>query len=78
MRDYEVNTAVLFHTGFSDGAVSYTHLYAYANSLQRTVATAQFFITGAFPGCDIPVHHQEKTVSYTHLPVPRRTGNIPL
>jgi len=33
-------------------------VYAYANSLQRTVATAQFFITGAFPGCDIPVHHQ--------------------
>lgn len=24
-------------------------VYAYANSLQRTVATAQFFITGAFP-----------------------------
>jgi len=35
-------------------------VYAYANSLQRTVATAQFFITGAFPGCDVPVHHQEK------------------
>ena len=31
-------------------------VYAYANSLQRTVATAQFFITGAFPGGDIPVH----------------------
>jgi hypothetical protein len=29
-------------------------VYAYANSLQRTVATAQFFITGAFPGCDVP------------------------
>ena len=25
-------------------------VYAYANSLQRTVATAQYFITGAFPG----------------------------
>ncbi|MDU1083357.1 MAG: histidine-type phosphatase, partial [Leclercia adecarboxylata] len=35
-------------------------VYAYANSLQRTVATAQFFITGAFPGCDVPVHHQEQ------------------
>ena len=33
-------------------------VYAYANSLQRTVATAQFFITGAFPGCGIAVHHQ--------------------
>lgn len=35
-------------------------IYAYANSLQRTVATAQFFITGAFPGCDIAVSHQDE------------------
>lgn len=33
-------------------------VYVYANSLQRTVATAQFFTNGAFPGCDITVHHQ--------------------
>ena len=46
-------------------------VYAYANSLQRTVATAQFFITGAFPGCDIPVHHREKmgTMDPTFNPV---------
>lgn len=46
-------------------------VYSYANSLQRTVATAQFFITGAFPGCDIPVHHQEKmgTMDPTFNPV---------
>ncbi|WP_380181524.1 bifunctional glucose-1-phosphatase/inositol phosphatase [Kalamiella sp. sgz302252] len=35
-------------------------VYAYANSLQRTVATAQYFITGAFPGCDVPVSHQDE------------------
>ena len=35
-------------------------VFAYANSLQRTVATAQFFINGAFPGCDITVTHQDK------------------
>lgn len=35
-------------------------IYAYANSLQRTLATAQFFITGAFPGCDISVSHQDE------------------
>lgn len=35
-------------------------VYAYANSLQRTVATAQFFITGAFPGCDVTVSHQDE------------------
>ncbi|WP_058913153.1 bifunctional glucose-1-phosphatase/inositol phosphatase [Entomohabitans teleogrylli] len=46
-------------------------VYAYANSLQRTVATAQFFVTGAFPGCDVPVHHQEKmgTMDPTFNPV---------
>lgn len=46
-------------------------VYAYANSLQRTVATAQFFITGAFPGCDVPVHHQEQmgTMDPTFNPV---------
>ncbi|MGP3590081.1 bifunctional glucose-1-phosphatase/inositol phosphatase [Vagococcus sp. WN89Y] len=35
-------------------------VYVRANSLQRTVATGQFFVNGAFPGCDIPVNHQEK------------------
>lgn len=46
-------------------------VYAYANSLQRTVATAQFFISGAFPGCDVPVYHQEKmgTMDPTFNPV---------
>src|SRR5205807_7890643 len=34
--------------------------YAYANSVQRTVATAQSFVNGAFPGCDVSVHHQEE------------------
>ncbi|WP_312241711.1 bifunctional glucose-1-phosphatase/inositol phosphatase [Pantoea sp.] len=36
-----------------------SNVFVYANSLQRTVATAQFFIDGAFPGCDIPVTHQD-------------------
>ncbi|HEY4466743.1 MAG TPA: bifunctional glucose-1-phosphatase/inositol phosphatase [Klebsiella sp.] len=46
-------------------------VYAYANSLQRTVATAQFFLTGAFPGCGVTVHHQEKmgTMDPTFNPV---------
>lgn len=46
-------------------------VYIYANSLQRTVATAQFFTTGAFPGCDVPVHHQPKmgTMDPTFNPV---------
>ena len=34
-------------------------VFVYANSLQRTVATAQFFVNGAFPGCDIDVTHQD-------------------
>lgn len=34
-------------------------VFVYANSLQRTVATAQFFVSGAFPGCDVAVTHQD-------------------
>ncbi|GKX52935.1 bifunctional glucose-1-phosphatase/inositol phosphatase [Budvicia aquatica] len=33
-------------------------VYIYSNSRQRTVATAQFFTVGAFPSCDITVHHR--------------------
>lgn len=33
-------------------------VYIYTNSLQRTIATAQFFATGAFPGCKVNIHHQ--------------------
>ncbi|KFK91903.1 MULTISPECIES: bifunctional glucose-1-phosphatase/inositol phosphatase [unclassified Serratia (in: enterobacteria)] len=43
-----------------EGCPANGSVYVYANSLQRTVATAQFFSNGAFPGCDISVHHQEK------------------
>lgn len=35
-----------------------SELFVYANSLQRTVATAQFFITGAFAGQDIIIQHK--------------------
>lgn len=35
-------------------------VFAYANSLQRTVATAQYFVAGAFPGCDVSVTHQDE------------------
>lgn len=52
-------------------------VYAYANSLQRTVATAQFFITGAFPGCDIPVHHQEKMGTMDPTFSPSITNDTP-
>ncbi|WP_206031386.1 hypothetical protein, partial [Rhodococcus sp. B10] len=32
--------------------------HAHANSLQRTQATAQFFIAGAFPGCHVAVEQR--------------------
>ncbi|OCG01441.1 histidine-type phosphatase [Gilliamella sp. wkB112] len=35
-----------------------SELFVYANSLQRTVATAQFFITGAYAGQDIVIQHK--------------------
>jgi len=43
-----------------EGCPTAGSVYVYANSLQRTVATAQFFTNGAFPGCDVSVHHQDK------------------
>ncbi|HEQ1858585.1 TPA: bifunctional glucose-1-phosphatase/inositol phosphatase [Providencia alcalifaciens] len=33
-------------------------IYIYTNSLQRTIATAQFFTAGAFPGCKVNIHHK--------------------
>lgn len=36
------------------------NVFVYTNSLQRTVATAQFFVNGAFPGCDVAVTHQDE------------------
>lgn len=35
-------------------------VYIYTNSLQRTIATGQYFAVGAFPGCIVPVVHKEK------------------
>lgn len=48
-------------------------VYFYANSLQRTIATAQYFSLGAFPGCLVPVHHKEKlgTMDATFNPIIR-------
>ncbi|MCL2893345.1 bifunctional glucose-1-phosphatase/inositol phosphatase [Brenneria tiliae] len=45
----------------------------YANSLQRTIATAQYFAVGAFPGCIVPVEHKEKlgTMDATFNPIIR-------
>lgn len=44
----------------AQGCPDDSQAYFYANSLQRTVATAQFFAAGAFPGCNIQIHHQAK------------------
>ncbi|WP_243677206.1 histidine-type phosphatase [Sodalis glossinidius] len=33
-------------------------VFAYANSLPRTIDTAKLFLDGAFPDCGIPVNHQ--------------------
>ncbi|MDL4913438.1 MAG: bifunctional glucose-1-phosphatase/inositol phosphatase [Enterobacterales bacterium endosymbiont of Blomia tropicalis] len=43
----------------NDSCPESDNIFVYANSLQRTVATAQFFVNGAFPGCDIAVTHQD-------------------
>jgi glucose-1-phosphatase len=51
--------------------------YAYASNLQRTVATAQFFINGAFPDCAVPVQHQEVTGPRDPVFHPVITNNSP-
>ncbi|MBF0750908.1 MULTISPECIES: histidine-type phosphatase [unclassified Pasteurella] len=33
-------------------------IFAYANSVQRTIATGQALIAGAFAGCHVPLQHQ--------------------
>ncbi|TCV98148.1 bifunctional glucose-1-phosphatase/inositol phosphatase [Biostraticola tofi] len=55
----------------SDTCPTDKDVYFYANSLQRTIATAQFFSVGAFPGCIVPVHHKEKlgTMDATFNPI---------
>jgi glucose-1-phosphatase len=52
-------------------------VYVYANSLQRTVATAQSSVAGAFPGCDVPVHHQDKIGTMDPVFNPAITNNSP-
>lgn len=42
-------------------------VYIYTNSLQRTIATGQFFAVGAFPGCLVPIIHKEKLGSMDPL-----------
>lgn len=48
-------------------------VYIYTNSLQRTIATGQYFAVGAFPGCLVPVVHKEKlgTMDPVFFPVIR-------
>lgn len=44
----------------ADTCPSDKDVYIYTNSLQRTIATGQYFAVGAFPGCLVPVTHKEK------------------
>jgi Histidine acid phosphatase. len=48
-------------------------VYIYTNSLQRTIATGQYFAVGAFPGCLVPIIHKEKigTMDPVFFPVIR-------
>ncbi|CQI87923.1 glucose-1-phosphatase/inositol phosphatase [Yersinia rohdei] len=43
----------------STGCPTPTSVFTYANSLPRTIGTAQYFLFGAFPGCNVPVTHQK-------------------
>lgn len=52
-------------------------VYIYSNSLQRTIATGQYFSVGAFPGCNVPVEHKEKmgTMDPVFFPVILNTSD---
>lgn len=43
-----------------DTCPSQEETFIYANSLQRTLATAQYFALGAFPGCDVKIRHLDE------------------
>ncbi|WP_081303680.1 bifunctional glucose-1-phosphatase/inositol phosphatase [Gilliamella sp. WF3-4] len=44
----------------ADSCPSEKDVYIYTNSLQRTIATGQYFTVGAFPGCILPIIHKEE------------------
>ena len=35
-------------------------IFAYANGVQRTIATGQAIVAGAFAGCNVQLHHHGK------------------
>ena len=41
----------------ADSCPTAQDIYIHTNNMQRTIATGQYFALGAFPGCDVPVHH---------------------
>lgn len=41
-----------------EGCPSDKDVYVYTNSMQRTIATGQYFAVGAYPGCDVTVNHR--------------------
>lgn len=45
----------LFEEGYCPNA---DEVNIYANSMQRTIATAEYFKTGFFPTCNMPVYHR--------------------
>lgn len=40
-----------------DNCPTQSELYVYSNVMSRTIATAQFFINGAYPGCEVKINH---------------------
>ncbi|WP_329904299.1 histidine-type phosphatase [Porphyromonas pogonae] len=49
----------------------------YANSMQRTIATARYFTTAFFPTCDVPVHHRFAPSKMDPVFFPRMTKLSP-
>lgn len=60
----------LFKDGYCPNA---DEVNIYANSMQRTVATAEYFKTGFFPTCNMPIYHRFTPSKMDPLFFPRLT-----
>lgn len=52
-KDWLVDTKLVEKNGCSDS------LFVYTNTMPRTIATGQFFMDGAFPGCRVNIETQQ-------------------
>ena len=68
---------VLREEGLLDGPPAPGEVHFYANSMQRTIATARYFLAGFMPTEDIVIHHRFAPGSMDPVFNPRLTSDTP-